>query len=65
MARQLEQWTDATAASEPEILTLLLQKLPTPFPLEWYKSNPRLAMDRFVKFDDNPESTPYYDKGDL
>jgi hypothetical protein len=65
MARQLEQWTDATAAPDPALLTLLLEKLPPPFPLEWYKSNPLLTMDRLTEFENNPEFTPYYDEGDI
>jgi hypothetical protein len=65
MARQLEHWTDAAATPDPALLTLLMQRLPAPFPLEWYRSNPRLAMDRLAKFEGNPEFTPYYDEGDI
>lgn len=47
------------------LLTLLMQKLAKPFSLEWYRSNPRLTMDRLGNFNENPEFTPYYDEGDL
>jgi hypothetical protein len=65
MARQLENWIDATEFSDPDQVTLLLQKLEAPFPLEWYRTNPRLAMDRLIKFDGNPNFTPHYDEGDF
>ncbi len=65
MARQLEHWTDTAAVPDAALLTLLMQKSPAPFPLEWYRSNPRLAMDRFAKFEGNRDFTPYYDEGDI
>jgi hypothetical protein len=65
MARQLQQSTDATGSSDPTLLKLLMEKLQEPFPLEWYRSNPHLTMDRLAKFEGNPEFTPYYDEGDF
>lgn len=66
MAKQLEQWTEGIVASDDAaLITLHLQQGANPFPLEWYKSNPRLTMDRLAKFEGNPEFTPYYDEGDI
>jgi hypothetical protein len=66
MARHIEQWIETTSASDDAaLITLHLEKVATPFPLEWYKSNPRLTMDRLAKFEGNPEFTPYYDEGDI
>ncbi len=65
MARQIEHWTEAKGSPDPALLTLFMEKLPRPFPLEWYRSNPRLTMDRLGEFHGNPEFTPYYDEGDI
>lgn len=65
MARQLENWIETTGNPDPAVLTLVLQKLETPFPLEWYRSNPHLTMDRLIDFEGKPEFTPCYDEGDL
>jgi hypothetical protein len=65
MARQLEHWTDAQVPTDPALLSLLMQNFPAPFPVEWYRTNPRLTMDRLMKFEGNPELTPYYDEGDF
>lgn len=65
MARQLDNWIETAEVADPTLPTLVLQRLPTPFPLEWYRSNPRLAMDRLMEFEGRPDYTPYYDEGDL
>ena len=65
MARQLENWTEAPGSDDLVLLACLNEKLSSPFPLDWYRNNPRLTMDRFIKFEGKPEFTPYYDEGDL
>jgi hypothetical protein len=65
MARQLEQWADATDSSNLALLNLFVAEAPPAFSVEWYRANPRLAMDRLAKFNGNPEFTAYYDESDV
>jgi hypothetical protein len=65
MARQLDNWIDHSGVPDPALLAYLLEQQPRPFPLDWYRANPRLATDRLMKFDQKPEFTPCYDEGDF
>ncbi len=65
MARQLENWTETTDSSNPEFITMSVEQLQAPFPIEWYRTDPRLTMDRLIKSEGRAEYTPRYDKGDL
>jgi hypothetical protein len=65
MARQLEAWTDEAGDPDSVLPILPLIKLQTPFPLEWYRSNPRLSTDRLIQFEGISEYTPFHDKGDF